>query len=264
MLIARTQGNPFFLEESVRTLVETGALVGERGLSPGQISRYLAGPGHGAGAGQVRIDRLPPEDKRLLQTAAVIGTEVPCRCCRPSPTRPMRRCTAVWRSSRRRSFSTKPACFPNVPIRSSTPSPMRWRLGVCCRSGGARCTPVSSRRWRPWWGTGGTTRWERLAQHALRGEVWDKGLTYGRQAGDKAQARSAYREAVTLGEQAFVAHDALPDRHAATEQAIDLRLGLHAALNALGEPPGGCSTICATPRPSPWRSATRYGSDTST
>src|SRR2546423_11236394 len=31
LLIARTQGNPFFLEESVRTLVETGALVGDRG-----------------------------------------------------------------------------------------------------------------------------------------------------------------------------------------------------------------------------------------
>ena len=31
LLIARTQGNPFFLEESVRTLVETGVLVGAPG-----------------------------------------------------------------------------------------------------------------------------------------------------------------------------------------------------------------------------------------
>jgi predicted ATPase len=31
LLSARTGGNPFFLEESVRTLVETGVLVGERG-----------------------------------------------------------------------------------------------------------------------------------------------------------------------------------------------------------------------------------------
>jgi predicted ATPase len=31
LLIARTQGNPFFLEESVRTLVETAVLTGERG-----------------------------------------------------------------------------------------------------------------------------------------------------------------------------------------------------------------------------------------
>src|SRR5207248_9099908 len=77
-LIARTQGNPFFLEESVRTLVETGVLGGECGAYrlaqpldtlqvPATVQALLA----------ARIDRLPPEDKRLLQTAAVIGTEVP-------------------------------------------------------------------------------------------------------------------------------------------------------------------------------------------
>jgi class 3 adenylate cyclase len=78
LLIARTQGNPFFLEESIRTLVETGVLVGERGAYrlvqpveslqvPATVQAILA----------ARIDHLPPEDKRLLQTAAVIGTEVP-------------------------------------------------------------------------------------------------------------------------------------------------------------------------------------------
>src|SRR5262249_8642941 len=78
LLIARTEGNPFFLEESVRILVETGVLVGKPGAYrlaqavptiqiPATVQAVLA----------ARIDRLPPEDKRLLQTAAVIGTEVP-------------------------------------------------------------------------------------------------------------------------------------------------------------------------------------------
>src|SRR2546421_4703711 len=78
LLIARTEGNPFFLEESVHTLVETGVLVGEPGAYrlaqalptiqiPATVQAVLA----------ARIDRLPPEEKRLLQTAAVIGTEVP-------------------------------------------------------------------------------------------------------------------------------------------------------------------------------------------
>jgi tetratricopeptide (TPR) repeat protein len=78
---------------------------------------------------------------------------------------------------------------------------------------------------------------ERLAQHALRGEVWEKALAYGRQAGDKAQARSAYRETVVYYEQALAALAHLPDSRAATEQAIDLRLDLHITLNTLGEPP---------------------------
>ena len=67
LLIAHTEGNPFFLEESVRTLVETGVLGGERGAYrlehavwpvrvPATVQAVLA----------ARIDRLAPEDKGLL------------------------------------------------------------------------------------------------------------------------------------------------------------------------------------------------------
>jgi hypothetical protein len=66
LLIARTEGNPFFLEESVRTLVETGVLMGAPGAYrlakplealrvPATVQAVLA----------ARIDRLPPEDKHL-------------------------------------------------------------------------------------------------------------------------------------------------------------------------------------------------------
>jgi tetratricopeptide (TPR) repeat protein len=79
---------------------------------------------------------------------------------------------------------------------------------------------------------------ERLAHHALQGEVWEKALAYGRQAGDKALMRSAYREAVVCYEQALVVLEHLPDSRSATEQAIDLQLGLRPALNALGAAPG--------------------------
>src|SRR5262249_53084780 len=78
LLLARTEGNPLFLEESVRSLVDDGVLAGERGAY-----RRLKTPeaGHVPATGQAivaaRIDRLPPEDKVLLQTAAVVGTDVP-------------------------------------------------------------------------------------------------------------------------------------------------------------------------------------------
>src|SRR5262249_46482595 len=77
-LIARTEGNPFFLEESVRTLAESGALAGERGAYRlvGPLAR-TAGPATVRAGLAARIDRLPPEDKRLLQAAAVIGKDVP-------------------------------------------------------------------------------------------------------------------------------------------------------------------------------------------
>ena len=78
LLTARTEGNPLFLEESVRSLVETGALVGERGayLLPVPVSG-LRVPATVQAVLAARIDRLPPAEKALLQTAAVIGKDVP-------------------------------------------------------------------------------------------------------------------------------------------------------------------------------------------
>ena len=78
LLIQRTEGNPFFLEESVRALVETRALVGEPGAyRVAQALPTLQVPATVQAVLAARIDRLPPEEKRLLQTAAVMGTEVP-------------------------------------------------------------------------------------------------------------------------------------------------------------------------------------------
>ena len=73
-----------------------------------------------------------------------------------------------------------------------------------------------------------------LAHHALRGEVWDKALGYCRQAGEKAIAQSAYREAVACFEQALAALVHLPESRVMHEQAIDLRLALRIALRPLG------------------------------
>jgi tetratricopeptide (TPR) repeat protein len=75
---------------------------------------------------------------------------------------------------------------------------------------------------------------ERLAHHAARGEVWGKALTYLRQAGTKADARSALREAVSYFEQALTALGHLPDDRELREQAIDLYFSLRISLTALG------------------------------
>ena len=123
LLIARTEGNPFFLEESVRTLVETGVLVGEPGAYRlAQALPTIQVPATVQAVLAARIDRLPPEDKRLLQTAAVIGTEVPLPLLQaiagparggaaPRPGAP----------ARPRSSSTRRACSPSRTTPSSMP-----------------------------------------------------------------------------------------------------------------------------------------------
>jgi predicted ATPase len=78
LLITRTEGNPFFLEESVRTLVEVGVLAGDpSAYRLAQALPTIQVPATVQAVLAARIDRLPPEEKQLLQAAAVIGTEVP-------------------------------------------------------------------------------------------------------------------------------------------------------------------------------------------
>jgi len=76
---------------------------------------------------------------------------------------------------------------------------------------------------------------ERLAHHAFRGELWERAVGFLRQAGAKAAAWSAYREAVAGFEQALVALRHLPDTSVTLEQGIDLRFDLRRALQPLGE-----------------------------
>ncbi len=73
----RTDGNPFFIEEIVRALAETGHLEGTRGAY--RLARPVEDVGVPATVQTVlaaRIDRLEPEAKRLLQAASVAGKEI--------------------------------------------------------------------------------------------------------------------------------------------------------------------------------------------
>src|SRR5262249_13731694 len=68
-----------------------------------------------------------------------------------------------------------------------------------------------------------------------RGAVWDKALLCFRQAGEKAEACSAYREAVACHEGALDALQRLPASRQTRALAIDLRFKLRHALTPLGE-----------------------------
>jgi predicted ATPase len=78
LILAKTEGNPFFMEEIVQALVEEGVLQRSRGTrvtgrSPLPTALHI--PPTVQGVLAARIDRLAPEEKALLQTLAVIGKE---------------------------------------------------------------------------------------------------------------------------------------------------------------------------------------------
>jgi tetratricopeptide (TPR) repeat protein len=74
-----------------------------------------------------------------------------------------------------------------------------------------------------------------LAMHCVRGRLLQQAVPYLRQAGERAMARSAHREAVGYFAQALSALPHLPETRDTREQAIDLRIALRSALRPLGE-----------------------------
>jgi class 3 adenylate cyclase/tetratricopeptide (TPR) repeat protein len=236
LLIERTEGNPFFLEESVRTLVETSVLVGAPGAYrlvkpldslrvPATVQAVLA----------ARIDRLPPEDKRLLQTAAVIGTDVPLSLLRAIADVPE---TALPRGLAHLQaaeflYETRLFPAPEYTFKHALTHEVAYNSLLLERRRGLHAHLVEAlealapeRVAEPV---------ERLAHHALRGEVWDKAVTYCRQAGARAWDRAAFREALAAFEQALQALVHLSEPGDTRGLALDLRLALGGALNPLGE-----------------------------
>ena len=235
LLIARTQGNPFFLEESVRTLVETGVLVGERGAYRlAQPVESLQMPATVQAILAARIDRLAPEDKRLLQTAAVIGTEVPwplLQAIAEAPEEALHRGLGQLQAAE---FLYETSLFPEhaYTFKHALTHEVAYNSLLQERRRALHTRIVEAIE-----GLSADRlieQVERLAHHALRGEVWDKALAYCRQAGAKAATRSAYREAVAYFEQALTAIGHLPEHRETLEQAIDLRLDIRSALLRLG------------------------------
>jgi class 3 adenylate cyclase/tetratricopeptide (TPR) repeat protein len=236
LLIERTEGNPFFLEESVRTLVETKVLAGERGAYRlARESHTLQIPATAQAILAARIDRLTPEDKRLLQAASVLGKDVPFALLQSiveEPEDTLRRGLATLQAAE---FLYEARLFPDL----------EYTFKHALTHGVAYGSLIQDRRRQL------HTRIvqaiehrypdrlqeyvEQLAHHALKGEVWDKTVSYLRQAGAKAFARSANREAVGCFEQALAALRHLPETRETQEQAIDLRFDLRTALFPLGE-----------------------------
>jgi DNA-binding winged helix-turn-helix (wHTH) protein/tetratricopeptide (TPR) repeat protein len=250
-IITRAAGNPFFLEELTWAVKEQSSRPGALGL-PDTIQSVLA----------ARIDHLPPVEKRLLQTAAVIGIEVAVpllQAIAEIPTEAVYEGLAhlqaaefVYEAYRfpEHVYTFKHALTHDVAYGSllqerrralharivealealaGEGAPLNWRPSADAVAGnGLRPAPTQSRQRE-------AEQVERLAHHAMRGEVWDKALTYCRQAGEKAVTRSAYREAMEYFEQALVASRRLPTQRDFLAQGIELRLILDRLFLWLGD-----------------------------
>jgi class 3 adenylate cyclase/tetratricopeptide (TPR) repeat protein len=230
------RGNPFFLEETVLTLVETKALAGEQGrYRLTQSIQAIQVPATVQAMLAARIDRLAPEDKRLLQVASVVGKDVPFALLQAIADLPDEALRLGLGHLQASEFVYETGLFPDLEY--AFKHALTYEVAYAGllkerhRELHARIVDAIETLHRD--RLDGET--ERLAHHALRGELREKAVHYLRQAGLKAAARSALQDARVWFEQAMGVLEALPESRSALEQAFETRLELRPALNHLGE-----------------------------
>jgi transcriptional regulator with AAA-type ATPase domain/tetratricopeptide (TPR) repeat protein len=230
-LVEWTAGNPLFLEETVRSLAETGTLIGDRGAYrlavpvtgveiPGSVEDVLAG----------RIDRLGDSERALLQSAAVVGRDVPYAVLSPVVAMPEEEARLALGLLREAEFLYEAGSFPESAYTFKHP----LTHAVAYRSlPDARRRALHARvleTIEALYADRLPEQVDRLAHHASLGEVWDKALLYSRQAGARAVTRSANSEAASCFAQALTALDHLPATREHTETTVDLHLSRANAL----------------------------------
>ena len=221
----------------MRTLVETDALSGERGAYrlghsvdkvqiPATVQVILA----------ARIDRLAPEDKQLLQAAAVIGKDVPLALLEDIAEVDPSALRASLARLQAAEFLFEATLFPNLEytFKHALTHEVAYG-GLLTERKRALHTKWSSpsRQSTP---SGSASTPSGLAHHSVRGGLKDKAVAYLNEVGTKALMRSGYREAIGLFEQGLRILDGAPQSQDTLARVVELRTGLGLALAATKGP----------------------------
>ena len=201
-----------------------------------------------------RIDRLPSEDKRLLQTAAVIGKDVPSallQAIAEVSEAELRRALARLRAAE---LLYETRLFPDLEYTFKHALTHEVAYGSLLQDRRRALQPASSQAIEQRYADRLGEQIEWLAHHAFAGELWEKAVAYLRQAGAKACAQSANREAAAWFERALRRSTISPRLATTLEQAIDLRFDLGHPLSHSENCDG--SSSCSG-KPSPWPDARR-------
>ena len=190
-IIAQAEGNPFFLEELTRAVIEQGALPTDV-VVPDTIQGVLS----------ARIDRLPEAHKRLLQTASVLGREFAPRLLQAlwEETTPL---ASLLLDLKRLEFLYERARGeePVYVFKHALTQEVAYDTLLTTRSQRlhAAAGHAMERLYPDWL----AEHYEALAHHFTQGTVWEKAFDYLTKSGDKARQAYANQEAIAFYTQAL-------------------------------------------------------------
>jgi class 3 adenylate cyclase/tetratricopeptide (TPR) repeat protein len=236
VLIARTGGNPLFLEESVRMLVETNTLTGER--SAYRLARPLDAievPATVQAILASRIDRLSPEDKQLLQTASVVGKDVPFALLHAIAELSEDKLRGGLSRLQAAEFLYETGLYPELEYTFKHALTHEVAYGSLLHERRRTLHARLTHTLETIYDDRLNEQLEPLAHHAYRGELWEKAVHYARLAGDEASARSAHRQVIELDQQAIGALAHMRQARETLLAELELRQSLRNAQLAAGD-----------------------------
>jgi predicted ATPase/class 3 adenylate cyclase len=240
----RGQGNPFFIEEIVRSLAETGVLTGRPAdYRLGKRDPSVDVPATLEAVIAARVDRLPRSAKELLQAASAFGRNVSIdllgRIAQVDQEALQRDLRLLRESGMLHDVRLFPA--PEIAFAHTLTQETVYRSLLRSRRSELHGRIVKALE--DSLGDRAAEHVDRLADQTFRGELWERAVPYHIQSGSRALARSAWREATALAERGLTAASHLQDDQARARAEVDLRLILFTAAMTLGDQPRMMKTI---------------------
>ena len=232
-LIARTGGTPLFLEESVRALADAGTLTGNAGAyrAAGPIAE-LQIPATVHAVLAARIDRLSADQKSLLQTASMIGEEVPAELLLPISGLAPERLNALLAELQAAEFLYQTRLLPQsqytfkhaLTRQVAYESVLKERRRAVHQQIVEIIEALHADRI--------DEHVERLSHHALAGEQWSKAVDYLHRSASRAMQRSAHQNAIQYLEKGLAVIERLPDSPERMRKELDYRKALGVTMMA--------------------------------
>jgi class 3 adenylate cyclase/predicted ATPase len=238
LILDKTEGTPFFIEEVVQTLAEEGILTGEHGHyrlmhhAPTQHALTLHISPTVQGVLMARIDRLAPAEKAFLHQLAVIGRQFPLSLVRrvvPQPEEELYRLLALLQS---KEFLYEQPAFPEPDYLFKHALTQEVAYGTVLQDRRRALHERTAQAMETLYHDRLAEHYSELAHHYTCSGNREKAIEYLQLAGQQAVRRSANSEAIGHFTTALELLQTLPDTPERARQELTLHLALGSPLQA--------------------------------
>ncbi|MGC1676119.1 MAG: adenylate/guanylate cyclase domain-containing protein [Candidatus Binataceae bacterium] len=231
LVIARTDGNPFFVEEMVQALFDQGVLARNGGVTLAKPLGSILIPPTVQGILAARIDQLPPAGKELLQTLAIVGKEFPMALARRVAARPEDELTSELARLQLAEFIYEKPAFPESEYTFKHALTQEVAYNSVLIERRREIHERTAEAMEQLFARQLDDHLGELAHHYGSSGNASKAVGFLKLAADQARARSAYDDGIRYVNQALTLLASLPDSRERDREEIGI-LGIQGPLLA--------------------------------